>query len=629
MLNRLIAFSLRNRVFVVAAAALLLVYGTMVILSLPIDVFPDLNRPTVTIFTEAGGLAPEEVEALVTLPIETVMNGVPGVNRVRSFSAIGLSLTFVEFDWGTDIYRDRQLVSEKLQTAAGALPQGVAPVMGPISSIMGEIMLIGMTGEETSPMDLRTLADWTVRRRLLTIPGIAQVTVIGGEAKQVQVLISPDRLKDFNVSLDEVAEAVGRTNVNTTGGFIFRGGQEVLIRNVGRTTSTEDIGDAVVAHRNGMSVLVRHVADVRVGGPAVKRGDASVNARKAVILSVQKQPGADTVALTAQIDRALAEIQTSLPPDVKVDAHVFRQANFIQTSIRNVEEALRDGGILVMIVLFLFLMNFRTSAITLTAIPLSFMVTAIVFKVAGISVNTMTLGGLAVAIGELVDDAVVDVENVFRRLRENRHKPDPDPVLTVIYRASSEVRSSIVYATVIVILVFLPLFALSGVEGRMFAPLGIAYIVSILASLVVSLTVTPALCAYLLPKAKVMERQEDSWLVRHLKRIDRRQLEATLEHPHKVMLGAGALVLVAVALIPFMGREFLPPFNEGTVTVNLLSVPGTSLEESNRVGTLAEQLLMGIPEVVSVGRRTGRAEQDEHAEGVHSTEIEVDLDMKG
>ncbi len=629
MLNRLIAFSLRNRVFVVAAAALLLVYGTMVILALPIDVFPDLNRPTVTIFTEAEGLAPEEVEALVTLPIETVMNGAPGVNRVRSFSTIGLSLTFVEFDWGTDIYRDRQLVSEKLQTAAGTLPQGVTPVMGPISSIMGEIMLIGMTGTETSPMDLRTLADWTVRRRLLTIPGIAQVTVIGGEAKQIQVLISPDRLKDFNVSLDEVAEAVGRANVNTTGGFLFRGGQEVLIRNVGRTTSPEDIADAVVAHRNGAPVLVRHVADVRIGGPAFKRGDASVNARRAVILSVQKQPGADTVKLTAQIDRALAEIRSSLPPDVQVDARVFRQANFIQTSIRNVEEALRDGGILVLIVLFLFLMNFRTSAITLTAIPLSFMVTGIVFKVADISVNTMTLGGLAVAIGELVDDAIVDVENVFRRLRENRHSPDPAPVLTVIYRASSEVRSSIVYATVIVILVFLPLFALSGVEGRMFAPLGIAYIVSILASLVVSLTVTPALCAYLLPRAKIMEHREDSWLVRRLKRIDRQQLEVTLEHPYKVMLGAGALVLMAVALIPFMGREFLPPFNEGTVTVNILAVPGTSLEESNRVGTLAERLLLGIPEVVSTGRRTGRAELDDHAEGVHYTEIEVDLDMEG
>ncbi len=625
MINKLLAFSIRNRLFVVAAAALLLVYGIMVILDLPVDVFPDLNRPRVTIFAEAEGLAPEEVEALVTLQIESVMNGAPGVRRVRSFSSIGLSLIFVEFEWGTDIYRDRQLVSERLQMAVGQLPEGVTPVMGPISSIMGEIMLIGMSGTSTSPMEVRTLADWIVRRRLLTIPGIAQVTVIGGDVKQYQVRVFPEKLRDFNVSLQELEAAVAAANVNTGGGFLFRGGQEYLVRNIGRTTQLEDIGNAVVTVRDGAPILVKHLADVRYGGPPFKRGDAGMDGLPAVILTVQKQPGSDTMPLTEQIDRAVEELKGSLPSDVKIDTHLFRQSNFIDASIRNVKEALRDGGVLVVAVLFLFLLNFRTSFITLTAIPLSFITTAIFFKIAGISVNTMTLGGLAVGLGELVDDAIVGVENVFRRLKENRQRPDPESSLRVVFKASSEIRNSIVYATIIVILVFMPLFALGGVEGRMFTPLGIAYVVSIVASLLVSLTVTPALCVYLLPKAKFMEKEEDSFFVRWLKHWDTKQLRITLKRPYTVMGITGALVLVAASLVLLMGREFLPSFNEGTATINLLSVPGTSLEESNRLGRIAEQLLLGVPEVVSTGRRTGRAELDEHAEGVHSTEIDVDL----
>ena len=623
MFDRLITFSLKNRLFVIAAAAFILVYGTYSLLRLPVDVFPDLNRPTVTVMTEAAGLAPEEVEALVTVPLERAMNGAPGVERVRSTSGVGLSVVYVEFDWSTDIYRDRQMIAERLAGLAEQLPRGIVPQMGPVASIMGEIMLIGVQGNGIPAMELRTQADWVIRPRLLTLPGVAQVIPIGGEVRQIHVTIDPAKLAAMKLSLDDVARAVKEANANATGGYVDRRGLELLVRTIGRARNEADIAGTVIAVRDAVPVTLAQVATVRVGA-RVKRGDASIDAEPATILSVQKQPGADTVALTKRIDVAVAELQKSMPPGITINAHLFRQATFIESAIHNVVEGLRDGAILVTIVLFLFLLNFRTTAITLTAIPLSFIVTALVFRAFGLSVNTMTLGGLAVAIGELVDDAIVDVENVFRRLRENRRLESPRPPLDVIRDASSEVRNSIVFATVLVVLVFIPLFALGGIEGRLFAPLGVAYIVSILASLVVSLTVTPALCSYLLPSMKRMDH-DDGWLVRKIKAADRRVLTFSMKHPRAVMAGALALVVTAAATVPFLGGEFLPPFNEGTLTVNVIARPGTSLEESNRLGTLAERLMHQVPEVVSTGRRTGRAELDEHAEGVHYSEIDVDL----
>jgi CzcA family heavy metal efflux pump len=636
VLNRIIRFSLENRFFVVVAAALFCVYGAMTLSNLPVDVFPDLNRPTVTIMTEAGGLSPEEVETLVTGPVERAMNGAPGVERVRSTSGIGLSIVYVEFGWDSEIFRARQLVSERLTTLEESLPAGATPIMGPVTSIMGEVMLVGVVSTSaaesgaTPPLELRALADWVLRPRLLTIPGVAQVIPIGAGVKQVQVLVDPDRLFAFNLTLQEVQEAAGLAQANTTGGFIEKQAQEYLVRNVSRTTSIEEIADTPVAFRAGVPIRLRQVAEVKIG-PSIKRGDAGVNGRPAVILSVQKQPGASTTELTRQIDAALDGIRASLPADVQI-VPLFRQATFIETAIDNVAEALRDGAILVVIVLVLFLLNLRTTLITLTAIPLSLLVSALVFKLFGLSINTMTLGGLAVAIGELVDDAIVDVENVHRRLRENRALVaaggTPKSSLLVIYEASSEVRNSIVFATILVVLVFIPLFALQGIEGRLFVPLGIAYIVSILASLVVSLTVTPALCSYLLvqtSKNPSAHGERDGWLVRHLKHNQQRLLGVTLDHPGAVMVGAAVLVVVAGATVPFLGREFLPAFNEGTATINVTAPPGTSLEESNRLGTIAEELLGAVPEVKSTGRRTGRAELDEHAEGVHYTEIDVDF----
>jgi CzcA family heavy metal efflux pump len=628
VLDAIIRFSLRHRLFVVLAAVAVLLYGGWAVTRLPVDVFPDLNRPTVTVMTEAGGLSPEEVETLVTRPIEVAMNGAPGVRRVRSSSGVGLSVVYVEFDWGTDIYLDRQLVAERLQVAREGLPRDAVPHLAPVSSIMGEILLLGVQseGDRTSPLELRSLSDWVIRQRLLSIPGIAQVTVMGGGVKQYQVLVDPEKLLAFGLTFEEVEQAAGKAQGNTTGGFVTQGGREFLVRNLARSASVEDLAQTVVAVREGVPVRLSQVAEVKAG-PAVKRGDGGMNGRPAVILAVQKQPGASTLGLTEQVEAAVAELRRTLPGDVHVET-LFEQADFIEASISNVVEALRDGALLVVVVLFLFLLNLRTTAITLTAIPLSFVITALVMDVFGLSINTLTLGGLAVAIGELVDDAIVDVENVYRRLKENRQKEHPEPALRVIYRASSEVRNSIVFATLIVVLVFLPLFAMGGVEGRLFAPLGIAYIVSIVASLLVSLTVTPVLCAYLLPKARFLEHG-DSALVRALKARARKLYEASLAHPGVVITAAAVLVLVAAATVPFLGRAFLPPFSEGTATVNVLAAPGTSLEESNRYGLLAERLIASIPEVRTVGRRTGRAEQDEHAEGVHYSELDVDFKEGG
>ena len=660
MLNRLIQFSLKNRLFVIAFAALIMVYGVITLVNLPIDVLPDLNRPRVTIFLEAGGMAPEEVETQANLPVETALNGAPGVEVVRSVASPGLGMVFVEFDWKTDVYRARQLTAEKLQTVQ--MPEGITPQLGPISSIMGQIMMVALTSDTTSPMDLRTIADFTLRRRLMSVKGVSQVIPIGGERMQYQVLLSPEKMRQYNVTVDDVDAALQLTNQNTTGGFVNNAGSEVLIRNIARTTDIRDIANTVIKAGNGAVLTLSQVADVKLGG-AIKRGDGSFNAKPAVILSIEKQPTASTVTLTNDILEAITEIQSTLPKDVKIHTDVFQQKSFIVNSITNVEQALRDGFILVIIILFLFLLNFRTTIITLTAIPLSLIITAIVFKLFDISINTLTLGGLAIAIGELVDDAIVDVENVYRRLKENWSLPKEQqrPLLRVIYDASSEVRNSIVYATIIVVLVFIPLFYLQGIEGRIFAPLGIAYITSIIASLFVSLTVTPALCSYLLRREKDLrhvnlkfwkrskqpavssqqsailpaggletayspvQSQHDSPLVRWLKKQDLKILHWSLRRTKEVMIGAIILIISAFAIVPFFGTEFLPAFNEGSFTVTLFTPAGTSLEESNKIGNIAERQILKVDGVALTSRRTGRAELDEHAEPPSFSEIDVAL----
>lgn len=625
MLNRIIRFALAHRLLVLSISAIVLAYGVLVVPRLAVDIFPDLNRPVVTIFAEAPGLAPEEVETLVTVPLETLVNGAASVQRVRSVSSAGLALVYVEFDWGTDVYLDRQIVAERLQLASAQLPAGVVPTMGPISSLMGEIMLVGLVStSRRSPLELRALADWTVRPRLLSIPGIAQVTAIGGSVGQYQVLVRADRLLQYNLSFADVERAVAAANLNTTGGYLIASDREYLVRNLGNVGSVADLEQAVITTRNGVPITLREVARVTLGAQ-VKRGDAGVNGKPGVILSIQKQPGADTIALTAELDSAFEGLASSLPSDIQIDRSLFRQASFIESAVGNVKGALGDGTLIVALVLLLFLLNVRTTAITLTAIPLSFLVTAIVMHWFDLSVNTMTLGGLAIAIGELVDDAIVGVENVFRRLRENRQSASPKAALQVVFDASSEVRNSIVFATIIIVAAFFPLFFLSGIEGRMFASLGIAYIVSILASLAVSLTLTPVLCAYLFAGPRAIRREGDTPLVRWLKRQDRKIVLAGLRHPGPVLVAALVCFLIAASLFLVMGREFLPPFSEGTITVNVSASPGISLEASDAIGRRAEASLLSLPEVISTGRRTGRAELDEHAEGVHYTEIDVVL----
>jgi CzcA family heavy metal efflux pump len=628
MFDRIIAFSIRNRLLVVALAALVVAYGAWVLRTLPVDVFPDLNRPTVTIFTEAPGLSPEEVETLVTLPLETAVNGATHVERVRSLSGIGLSLVFVEFDWKTDIYLARQVVAERIQGVGENLPEGIRPFLGPISSIMGQIMAIGVTSKnpKVGPMEMRSLAEWDIKRRLLSIPGVSQITIQGGDLKEYQVLVDPRKLIGYGISLHEVRTALEESNVNSSGGFLLEPYEEKLIRNIALVEGPEDLGNTVVKTApGGTNILLRDIAEIRTAGPLVKRGDAGVNGEPAVLLAVSKQPGVDTVQLTRAIEKELQALQSTLPEGVSLHDDIFRQSNFIERAIANVVEALRDGSLMVSIVLFLFLLNFRTTFITLTAIPLSLLVTFIVFQWFGLGINTMTLGGLAVAIGELVDDAIVDVENVFRRLRENRLSATPKPTSAVVLSASREVRNSIVFATLIVILVFIPLFALDGIEGRIFAPLGLAYIVSIAASLLVAVTVTPALCSYLLPNMKKMAHPKDGLLVRFFKGLVARVLAIGFRVPKTLFALVLMAFLGAVALVPFLGREFLPPFNEGSATVFVVSAPGTSLEESTRLGRIAEQLLREIPEVRTIGRRTGRAEGDEHVMEVNSTEIEFEL----
>jgi len=630
MLNAIIRYSLNHRMTILALLFAICAYGIMVITRLPVDVLPNLNRPTVSIITEAHGLAPEEVESLVTVPLEAVLNGAPGVLRVRSSSGIGISIAYVEFDWGTEILQNRQLIAERLQLLQGRLPAGIIPVMGPVTSIMGEIQFIGLTASDdaTSPMMLRSFADWTLRPQLMTVPGMSQVVVMGGEVKQYQILVSSQALQKRGISLEELKEAIVHMSENSTGGFLDIGEKEFLIRPLGRVTSLDDIRNSVIGMHLGRPVFIKDVAEVKLGAKA-KRGEGSLNGKHSVILTIQKQPNASTIELTKEIDRKLDELSPIIPAGMKLERNLFRQARFIETAIGNVQEALRDGIIMVAVILFLFLLNVRTTAITLVAIPVSLLMTAIIFHLAGLGVNTMTLGGIAVAIGELVDDAIVDVENVFRRLRENKLLPTPQHPLRVIYAASSEVRGSIVISTVIVCLVFLPLFALGGIEGRLFVPLGVAYVISILASLAVSLTITPVLCSYFLPHSKAISHSAEGWLVRFMKRSTKRIVLFSMPKPWLVFAFIIGLFLFALSLLPKMGRNFLPHFNEGTATIGVAASPGISLAASDKLGVKIEEAILSVPEVLSTVRRTGRAEMDEHAEGVHWSEIDVDFKQEG
>lgn len=636
MLNAIIRFSLRQRLLVIAVALFVSGYGAWLALHTPIDVFPDLNRPRVVVMTEAPGMSPEEVESLITFPIETALNGANGVEAVRSSSGVGMSVIYVEFDYSTDIFIDRQVVNERLQVMQGRLPEGVQPQLAPISSIMGQILMLGMYSSDgqTSTLELRTLADWVVRQRLLTIPGVAQVYTIGGGRKQFQVLVDPTLLLKYGVTLEQVKQAVIESNENATGGYLDQQGpNELLVRSLGRISTIDDLHDVVITIREGQPVTLAQVAKVTEGAQ-VKRGDGSAHDRHAdnswsggpaVVLTINKQPGADTRSVTDRIAKAIEELQPSLPKDLRV-VPLYAQKSFIDRAIENVIEALRDGVILVVIILILFLMNIRTTFITLTAIPLSLLITAIVFAATGMSINTMTLGGLAVALGELVDDAIVDVENIFRRLKENTHAASPKPALLVVFQASTEVRNSIVFSTIIVCLVFIPLFALGGMEGRLFTPLAISYIVSITASLLVSLTVTPVLSFWLLGSSKLAGHGEDGIVLRLLKGLFGGIIRFSLAWPRLNLGMVLAGVAIAGMFVVALEKDFLPPFNEGSIQLNVILPPGTSLAVSNATAQKCEQRLMQIPEVIRIGRRTGRAELDEHAEGVNTSEMIIDLD---
>ncbi len=647
MLNAIIRFALRQQMIVMTLAVFLMGYGTWQALHATVDVFPDLNRPRVVIMTEAPGLAPEEVETLVTFPIETAINGANGVQAVRSSSGIGISVIYVEFDWGTDIYTDRQIVMERLQLIQDRMPSGVLPTLAPISSVMGQILMLGMwsDGGTTDPVELRTLADWVVRQRLLTIPGVSQVFTMGGGRKQFQVLVDPNALLHYGVTLQQVKQAVVDSNENATGGYLDQQGpNELLVRALGRIQTIEDLQKVVITIRGDRPIALAQIAKV-VEGPQVKRGDSSVFVRRnnnesshnsrsrvtadfsggpAVVLTINKQPGADTRLITENILEAVADLESGLPPDIRIQP-TYSQKNFIERAIENVVEALRDGGILVVIILFLFLMNFRTTFITFTAIPLSLALTAVVFSIFGLSINTMTLGGLAIAIGELVDDAIVDVENIFRRLKENRHASNPKHPLQVVFQASTEVRNSVVFATVVVCLVFIPLFALSGMEGKLFTPLGVAYIVSIMASLLVSLTVTPVLSYWLLGNAKLANHDKDGLILQGLKWVADKIIRFSLTFPRLNL--AVTLVMVAISglYVVNLEKDFLPPFNEGTIQLNVVLPPGTSLATSNDINHKVEQRLQAIEDIDSFVRRTGRAELDEHAEGVNMSEYLIEL----
>jgi len=633
MLNHLIRFSLQHRPIVLMMAVLVLLFGFQTLTRLPVEVLPDMTKPTVTILTESPGLAPEEVEVLVTQPIESAVQGVGGLDRLRSNSDVGLSLVFAEFGWGTDIYRARQLVQERLQTVLNTLPAGSKPGMTPVSSLMGEILLVGLrsTDGKVLPVDLRILADWTIRRRLQSISGVAEVLTIGGGVQQIQVQPNPNRLSAFGVTFEEVETAVGRAAGNATSGYLQAGPREIMVRNLGMTTRLEDIAHTVVKTVEDRPVLISDVAEVKHAVQTM-RGDASVNGTMGVVLSIDKAPGFDTLKLSSQIEAALEELKPTLPAGVTAEI-MFRQGDFIEHAIGNLKEAIQDGAIMVTIILFLFLLNFRTTAITLMAMPLSFAVTILIFKASGISVNSMTLGGLAVAIGMVVDDAIVDVENVYRRLQENASREVPKPTLEVIATASGEVRNSILYATVLIILVFLPLLGLEGIEGRLFTPIAIATITSMAASFVVSLTVIPVLCSLLLrikKKPGAAAVHHDGFIVRGMKGfVQHSFLRVALGAPMVVIAVAGIMLIASLMLYPIMGKEFLPSFNEGSATISLASAPGTSLAQSNEIGEVGVRLLQSIPEVKSVGRRAGRAEKDDHVMPVSVNEFDVEFHEDG
>jgi len=625
MLDKIIKFSLNNRLFVLVAAVLLIVYGTYTANRMDVDVFPDLTAPTVVIMADAEGMATEEIERLITFPIETAVNGATDVRRVRSASMQGFSFVWVEFDWGTDIFKARQIVSEKMVTLAEAIPDGVQPVLAPQSSVMGEILFVGLQSDSTSMMDLRTLAEWTVRPVILATGGVSQVTIIGGDYKQYQVLADPQRMKFYQVTMDELAETCAGITNNSSGGTVREYGNEYTLRGIARTSDLEELGRSLVKMNNGSPVYLNDVADVAIAS-AVKMGAASQNAKPAVIISISKQPNINTLNVTRNIERNLAELQKTLPPDVKMDTKVFRQADFIESSVKNVGNALIEGAIFVVIILFLFLGSFRTTLISVLAIPLSLLGTVIVMHYLGMNINTMSLGGMCIAIGSLVDDAIIDVENVYKRLRQNHKKPEAEQENTfgIVFRASKEIRASILNATFIIIVAFIPLFFLSGMEGRMLKPLGVAYVISLLMSLIVAMTITPLLCKLLLSGDKYLEKNEkDSWLARNLAYYYERSLIWTMIHKKWVIISTVVLFVVSIVLFARMGRSFLPEFNEGALTISAVCKPGVSLEESDRLGKLMEEELLNIPEVETTSRRTGRGELDEHSQSVNSSEIDV------
>ncbi len=631
LLNGIIRFSLNNRMVILVIAALCLVAGIYSTMHTEVDVFPDLNAPTVVVMTEAEGMAPEEVERLVTFPIETAVNGATNVRRVRSSSATGFSIVNIEFDWGTDIYKARQIVSEKIAMVGADLPENVGnPTLGPQASILGELMIIGLTADTTSMQDLRTIADWTIRPRLLSTGGVAQVAVMGGDIKEYQILMDPGKMRRHGVSMDEVIYAVKGMNQNASGGTLYEYGNEYIVRGLLSTNDIDEMKKAVVkTSENGLPITLDAIADVRIGPKTPVLGVASNDGKPAVLLTVTKQPNTNTLALTGRLDNALDELKANLPADVKINSQIFRQSRFIDSSIDNVKKSLIEGAIFVIIVLFIFLMNWRTTIISLISIPLSIVFSLLAIRWMGLTINTMSLGGIAIAIGSLVDDSIVDVENVFKRLRQNREKPENEreSVIKVVYEASKEVRMPMLNSTLIIIASFLPLFFLSGMEGRMLKPLGITFIISLMASTLVALTVTPVLSSFLLGSQNSDKTGKEPTLVRWLKKYYEKALNWSVGHKKSLLFGVGALLAAAVVMFFTLGGSFLPAFNEGSFTISISTVPGISLEESDRMGRTAEELLLSIPEIKTVGRKTGRAELDEHAFGVNSSEFECPFEL--
>ena len=631
MLNKIIQYSLHNRLVVMIASIALLLWGSYTAHKMEVDVFPDLNAPTVVVMTEAQGMAPEEVERMVTFPIETAVNGATDVKSVRSSSTTGFSVVWVQFDWGTNIYTARQIVSEKLSTLGDVLPSNVGqPTLGPQSSILGEMMIFGLTADSTSLQDLRTIADWTIRPRLLSTGGVAQVAVIGGDIKEYQILLDPARMKHYGISMDEVLTVVDNMNQNSTGGILYEYGNEYIVQGLLATNDVEEIGKGVVKTVNNVPVLLSDIATVQIGPKEPKLGLASERAKSAVLVTITKQPNTNTLELTDKLDQAIVDLQKTLPSDVKISSDIFRQSRFIESSISNIQKALFEGAIFVVVVLFFFLMNVRTTIISLVALPLSLLVAILTLHGLGLTINTMSLGGLAIAIGSLVDDAIVDVENVYKRLRENQLKPAEERLssLKVVFEASREVRMPILNSTLIIVACFLPLFFLSGMEGRMLIPLGIAFIVALFASTVVALTLTPVLCSYMLTTKKALKKNEkEPFVSRTLKVWYKQALEWALRHKKMVIGTSAALLIFTIVIMTGLGRSFLPPFNEGSLTINISTMPGVSLEESDNMGRMAEEILLDIPEIQTVARKTGRAELDEHALGVNVSEMEAPFEL--